>query len=192
MQPLENRLTTEYTTACRALGMSNKEASEMAQSILAEAKQEVVRRGWNTQPTNLGNHFLQREASDPGTHAALEKLSNQGVRNEDIRWWWNMAPLERVMIEKVDERNRGAAYIAFRRQGLEPQQAAQRLWRIHPQFGDFKEGAGEDGPLPIELKGRITVFIERHYSRPDVMEKMTDQYSSFNALTRSKIRSGEI
>jgi hypothetical protein len=108
---LETRLINEYVMAFRACGKGAHESKTMASEMLTRAKQEAAQRGWLNQPPNYGDLLLQQEASNPMVHAALETVREDGVRNEDIRWWWNLHPLERVMMEKSDELNRTAAFV---------------------------------------------------------------------------------
>ena len=44
----------------------------------------------------------------------LAKKRAEGVRDEDIRWWWSMHDLERRMMIKVDDISRLALYIKLR------------------------------------------------------------------------------
>lgn len=191
-ESLESRLQREYAAGFQAMGMNSREAANMAQGMLTQAKEEVRRRGWAEQGPNYGDWLLQQESVDANIHAAVEVLHKEGVTDQDIRWWWNMPPLERVMVEKVDELNRSAAFLALLKKGLRPEQAAQRMWQSHPKFGNPQEALSEDRPLPIELKGRIVAFIERHYGAPEVMRQLTEQASSFNALVRSQILLGNL
>jgi len=160
--------------------------------MLARAKQGVSQRGWSAECPNYGDRLLQHESLDPKLHSTLEALRKEGVRNEDIRWWWNMPPLERVMLEMTDEMCRGGSFIALRRQGFNAEESARKLWQVHPKFGKPEEGEGEDRPIPIELKGRIIAFMERQYGSPDTMRVKMERMSSFNALVREEIRQGTL
>lgn len=146
----------------------------MARDMVTQAKQEVAQRGWSDHPPNFGDLLLQQESSNAKIHATLEALRAEGVRDDDIRWWWNMNPLERVMIEKADELNRTTAFVEALKEGLDGEQAAEKVFGIHPRFGNPNEGDGDDRPIPIELKGRIVEFIERHYDTPGLMRKKTE------------------
>lgn len=188
----EAQLVEQYAMGFQASGHSPHEAETMARNMVAQAKQEVAQRGWSNQPPNYGDLLLQQESSNASIHAALEAIRAEGVRDEDIRWWWNMSPLERVMIQKADELNRTAGFIEALKQGLDGEQAAKRVFAFHPKFGDVADGEGDDRPIPIELKRRIVEFTERHYNSPDLMRRKTEQATSFNALIRAEIRAGTL
>ncbi len=96
------------------------------------------------------------------------------------------------MMEYSDELNRSTAFVAFREQGLGAEEAAAEVWRIHPKSGTPTSEGNDDRPLPIELKGRIIQFIEKHFDVPERMRALTSQFSSFNALVRAKMREGLI
>jgi hypothetical protein len=192
-ESVESRLVGEMAASFQVMmGSSAAEASEKAREMLAQAKQEVSRRGWSAQCPNYGDWLLQQETLNPKLRSMLEALRKEGVRNEDIRSWWNAPALERVVIELSDEMLRGASFIGHMRKGLNPQQAAEQMWKVHPKFGDPEQGQGEDRPIPIELKDRIIAFMERQYSRPDLMREKMDRMSSFNALVREEIRKGTL
>jgi hypothetical protein len=164
--------------------MGPKQANEMLES----AKLEVIRRGLDKEPPNLGDQLLKREAVDPKLRIALEELRKEGVRDDDIRWWWNLPPLERLLIERTDEMMRASSFIAFLRQGKEPAQAAKAAFQAHAKFGNPQEGRDDDRPLPIELKRRIWAYTEKHYAKPDELRLKMQQSSSFNALLRAEMR----
>lgn len=189
---LEAQLLQTYTMIFRGMGMEGSQATDTAQTMISQAAQEVIQRGWNHQPPNLGDWLLQHERTDQNIHRDLEALRREGVRDQDVRWYWNLPPLERVMLEKADEMSRVALYIASIKQGSNADQAGDLVWKVHPKFGNPAEGHDDDRPLPIELKARINSFIERHSASPLVMRAKTDKASSFNALIRSEIRAGSV
>ena len=142
---LENRLINEYAAGMRASGISQREAHTMAQEMLASAKQEVSQRGLGNLPTNYGDWLLQHEPTDSKVQAVLQALRDDGVRDEDVRWWWNMSALERVMIEKSDELNRTAAFMEALRQGLDGEGAAKKVCNCLPPSSLVTAGAGAGG-----------------------------------------------
>lgn len=188
----EKRLLEAYTAEFRATGFTEAEARDAASAMLSQAKADLAKRGPTNEPHNAGDWLLQQERTDPQVSNVLECLREEGVTNADILWWWNQPPLERAMLQKMDEFNRTAAFIAFRESGYDAAQAAERMWKSHPRFGKPTDGEGDDRPLPIELKARIVAFIESYYARPDEMKKLVDASSSFNAIVRAAIRRGAL
>jgi hypothetical protein len=132
--------------------------------------------------------MLQKEHSNPDLKRKLDRLRACGVRDSDIRWWWDLPPLERVLLERADLLNRMQLFLTVLQQGGTPDEAGRAMWHAHPRFDELNEQEGEDGPLPIELKYRIVEFMERH---PDQCRAHArDQSRTFNAFVRAKIREG--
>jgi len=186
----EARLVNERIMELRATGYGQEEATSKVREMVTRAAEIVVERGLSNQPANYGDLLLQQEASNPKIHLALETIRAEGVRDEDIRWWWNKSALERVMIEQDDEINRTSAFYELLRDGFDGEQAAKKLFAIHPKFGTPAEGDGDDGPIPIELKRRIVEFTERYSDTPELLRQKAEQATSFNALIRAEIRAG--
>jgi hypothetical protein len=113
-------------------------------------------------------------------------VRSEGVVDDDIRVWWNLHPLERIMSHHFDNVNRMAAFISLLREGLDSPEAARRTKQIHAVYGDPSESTDADRPLPIELKPRVTEYIEKHYASPADLRAKITRFSSFNALVRSE------
>lgn len=190
--PFEMRLVNEYAQAFQSLGISAAEARKNASEMVADARQEVERRGWSGHGTSYGDIVLRQEPQNRELHEWLAALRADGVRDADIRWWWNMHPLERVMIEKSDELNRTSAFLTCLKQGLDADAATKKVFQAHAKFGDPREGTGDDRPLPTELKNRILDFLERQYMNPWSWRARMDASSSFNAIVRAEIRAGNL
>lgn len=188
----ESQLLRQYATGFEAQGLNPHDAAEASKGMLKNAKAEVVSRGWSTQPEKYGDVLLSQEATNPQVQISLQRIREEGVRDEDFRWWWNMSPLERVLMEKADELNRITLFSFLRSKGHDAKESAKKVFSLHPMFGDPLDGEGEDRPLPIELKLRIIQYLERHYASPDAMRQNCERSTSFNALVREEIRNGRI
>lgn len=191
VESLEERMVREYTEAF-ALTESRAGAAEYARKFVDEAMNEVNRRGMANEPANYGIVLLQLAPSKPALHAKIKQIENEGVRIEDFLWWWNMPALERVLIEKTDGLNRQEGFYAAVLQGISPEDAAIRMWKVHARYGDCASEEGEDRPLPIELKQRVLSFTEKLQTSPAEYRKLIEQFSTFNALVRAAMRQGQV
>jgi hypothetical protein len=188
MVQLETRLLNEYSMSFQQMGMSPTDAMATTQLLLKKAKEKVQERGWSNRPPNEGDSILQQTPP----HPLLGVIRQDGVRDEEVRWWWNMPPLERLMIEQCDEFMRMAAFTDLMKRGYNADEAAKRVFRAHALFGDPRQAVGEDRPLPIELKGRTVQFMEWGRAAPDQYRALLEQATSFNAIIRALIRAGKL
>jgi len=193
--PYENRLLLEYTDAFCALGFGQKDAKHEATQLLSDAKKKAHQlKDTIANLPNLGDDLLRREPQNPEIQEEFDLIRSDGVRDEDIRWWWNQPLLERGLIELADEIIRTAAFIAFLKQGFEPDDAATKVKKAHAiwaiKLTDLTGSGDEDRPIRYELKRRIQVFLES--TPPNVLQADFDRSTSFNALVREKIREGKL
>ena len=190
--PDEERLFQQMVAMHQSMGASRGEAKEMAADMLQRAKQQIIADGSATQPPNAGDVALERAKTDERMKAEFQKLYDEGVTNDDIRWWWNMSALERALIQETDKIGRTASWLRWIESGLTPDEATERTNRIHPRFGVPASEEGPGRPLPVELKLRITDFCERWQKKPVAFKEKIDKYANFNALVRAAIRNGKL
>jgi len=147
-------------------------------------------------PENYGHLLLEKEASDEKIRAMLERKRREGVRNEDILWWWNMHDLERRMMLKVDEQRRTTEYLRYRQAGLSKDEAGAQVRKFYPSYGnpdDMTQADPEDTHLPPELKRRIDRYVEMRSERDQgEFRKELELSSTFNAMVRKEIRKGNL
>lgn len=178
------------------MGISASEARRTARDMIRDAKEELKRSGAADTPQDYGDQLLQRESTDPSVKEQLAGKRQEGVTDSDIRWWWNLPAIERVLIEKVDGLQRYAICLKGSGEGQTPEQAAAALRKHHPMYGDpadTSQATGDDRPLPYELKDRVDRYIhKRLQDDPVAYKKDLARSSTFNALIRKGIRSGQI
>ncbi|OJI07302.1 hypothetical protein BK005_01905 [bacterium CG10_37_50] len=165
---------------------------EIAQSLLDTA---IELDKQNKMPPMAGDLIIEKAKTDEKAHASLEKKRKEGVRDEDIRAWWNLHGVERMMMLKVDEMSKTTLYLALLEQGKPVEEALNMVAKHHPVFGnpeDTSHGEGDDRPLPEELKDRINIFVEKQGLGNPEYKKKVDSFSTFNALVRHEIRNGNI
>jgi len=179
------------------MGMAPSQAKSTFHDLYKQAEEEAKKEGSLNLPLNLGDILLEKELSDKKTKSMLSKRRNEGVRDEDIRWWMNRHELDRKMMMKVDDIHKFAMYRQLREEEhLSEEEALKEVKKYFPVFGDPDDtstSAGDDRPLPFELKDRINIYIEkRSQSDPERYKEEIEKSSSFNALIRNEINKGNI
>jgi hypothetical protein len=195
---IEKQLEEKYVPMLQTmLGMSLPQAVYFFNTLLQQAKREAQKEGTLDLPLNFGDILLKKEATDEKIRSILAKKRKEGVKDEDIRWWWNMHDLERRMMLKIDDIFRLALFAKLvEEDGLTKEEAAKRVRKLFPIFGDPDDtthSSGDDRPLPYELKDRINNYtMKRSMLDPERYKKEIEESSSFNALIRKEIRKGNL
>ncbi|MDP1808210.1 MAG: hypothetical protein Q8L35_01585 [Actinomycetota bacterium] len=177
--------------------MSASEAESMFNDLLRDIKNESLSEGTSNLPANYGDVLLQKEVNDEETRLILSKKRTEGVRDEDIRSWWNMHDLERRMAIKVDDFYRMCFGIEeFKQSTGDLDEIAARIRKIFPIYGDPDDTSnttGADTPLPYELKDRINKYIEKTMqTNAEKSKKEIKASSTYNAFVRKEIAKGNI
>jgi len=177
-------------------GMTLNEARKAVRDLIQQAKEEAEKEGTSDIPQDYGDTLIDTEQNTQAIKTMLEKRRKEGVRDEDIRWWWNMHDLERRFLDKDDELSRVALFIHNIQEGRSSEEAAALVKKYFPIFGDPDDAStssGDDRPLPYELKDRINIYIQ-HRATEDSgkYKKDIERSSSFNALVRKEIKSGRL
>lgn len=179
------------------MGISSSQAKGIFRDMLKQAKEESLKEGTSNLPQNFGDILLEKESTDEKIKPMLAKKRNEGVRDEDIRWWGNMHDLSRRMMVMIDDWSKVAVFMKLReKDGLSEDEAGKRVGKSFPIFGDpedISHTTGEDRPLPYELKDRINVFIEKKsQTDPEKFKKEIEESSTFNALIRKEVKKGNV
>lgn len=177
-------------------GMSLSEARDTVRIMLKDAKKDSEKEGTSHLPQNFGDILLEKESTDDSIKSMLTKLRREGVRDGDIRFWWNQHDLERRMMQQEDFMSRFSLFIKLRDEGLSPKEAANGVAKSFPIFGDPDDttlGSGDDRPLPYELKDRINIWIQkRHRMDTEQFKKAIEYSTSVNSLIRKEIKKGNL
>jgi hypothetical protein len=193
---IEKQIEKLYVQMYRMRGFSLWEARNTVRTMLEQAKKDAKKEGTESLPQNFGDILLEREATDEKIKSMLAKLRKDGVTDKDIKLWWNMQDLERRMIQQEDFMSRFALFLKLRKDGLDPEEAAKRVAKRFPIFGDPDDttlGNGENRPLPYELKDRINVYIQKRGEiDPEEFKKAIEYSTSVNSLLRKATRRGKI
>ena len=196
----ERELIESHAFVFEKMGFSMTEAKEMASNMVVKAKEESLNDGTANFPADFGDYLLRVESTDINAKKMLEKKRMEGATNEDVRWWYNMHYLERRMMIEFDDFMRFSFWNNLvNNYGLSKDEAMDELRKTHAMFGDPEDTthtAGEDRPLPFELKERVNIFLEKTaISPPSDVEKYRKEFresSSFNAFVRKQIKIGNL
>jgi hypothetical protein len=158
---IEQGLIQSETQLFLSRGLPAGKAREAAVAIVDKAIVAAKARGrYGTAP--LGEWMLSNPACAPYFAWARQYY---GVRDEDIREWWNLDEVERGVVEQDDAMAHMAGFLNAMTQGLSPEQAAAKVWHALP-YCDFDFGRQADDKnraplLPAELKPRIVAYTEK-------------------------------
>jgi hypothetical protein len=164
--------------------------------LLEQARHEASDLGTSKLPEGYGSLLLSKEEEDGKIRSMLASRRHEGVKNEDIVWWWNMHDLERRMMLKVDEQRRTTQYLRYRQAGLSKDEAGERIRTYYPTYGDPDDlpmTSPEDNHLPPELKRRIDRYIQKRLEIDgDGLRAEMEASTTFNALVRKEIKNGKL
>ena len=88
---IEGQIERKYVPTLIELGLSEKEASE-------EISRFAQKTDWTQAVPNRGDHLLELAKRDESCRAAIEKRKSYGIRDDDIRSWFNTHPFEQICL----------------------------------------------------------------------------------------------
>ena len=207
---IEKAMLDMYSQMLSMRGISSSEAKKLTEDMLDQAIEKSKKDGTYNLPQNLGDIIFGDAETDNPTikkiaesiHQKLPQKREEGVRDEDVRWWWNLNDIERRMMLKQDDAARMTLILHQLENSTESSKekafdaAAIQVRKFHPIYGDPKDTThtrGEDRPLPYELKDRINIYIEKRAKEGSGNYKAEiEQSTTFNALVRKEIRAGKL
>ena len=203
-QSIESELVAFYSQAFAAIGFPNHGAKEASRELVDRAIQKY--QNDSTRGTVPGQHsgdiLLKLETTHDEVSQRFSVRRQDGVTDDDIRFWWDLHPLDRGARIEFDQFCRSSFYISCRKKGMNEDQAGLEVWKAFPMYryvDDTQEArahmglSDEDRPLPFELKDRVNRYLERAGLRsPEAFKRKANQYTSFNALVRAEIRANRL
>lgn len=183
------------------ISMSKKMAEELLDIAIKESKEE------NTYclPSGMLGDVILSDFEDNSVigdfvnhvRKTLPIKRKDGVRDEDIQWWWNLDDISRRMIRDIDAIGKLTNFISDRKDSkLSVKKSGENSRKYNPIYGDPKDlsfSKGDDRPLPWELKDRINIYIENEIEKGiDKLRGKVGKSTSFNSLIRKEIRNGKI
>jgi hypothetical protein len=204
---VEEKLKEYYISMFVRSGQPLSEAQRRFTQLFHKIKQEAQKEGTIDLPLNWGDVLLQDEPTEPKVKAWLAPKRSDGVKDVDIRKWWNMHDLERRMMLKLDEDERVAMIISFidknrpaagfdtpEEKNAILAKALEHSTKFFPVWtttAGTKDDLSDDRPLPHELRSRVIDYMNRRQSDPKFTQDL-EQSTSFNALVRREIRQGRL
>lgn len=87
---LEKELEELYISSfIKTLGITEDEAKSVVKELISKAKDIVMQTGEDKFPPNMAELIINDARMKP----AYERRTKEGVKDEDIKWWWGMQPL---------------------------------------------------------------------------------------------------
>ena len=206
-QEIEKGVLEQYSQMFTVMGLPG--AKETAKRLLDRAIEKSKKEETYDLPSNFGNIILREEKTDdPVVEKFAEEIRKtlspkrvEGVRDEDIRWWWNLNDVERSIMVGVDEFHCTALFLKECDEGKTTDEANEIVWKFHPKYTYGYRGETKDMPqqikdifpLPIELKDRINIYIaKKTKTNSEKYKKDIKSSPTFNALVRKEIKAGNI
>jgi hypothetical protein len=136
------------------------------------------------------------EPAGPSDAYVAHVLTEEGVTDIDVRWYWSLGPHVHAFFKMLDNLDHLALF-SHLQSTQSPADAATQVRRSHPYYGDPRSpalaGQGhEDRLIPWELRDRVDVYLQRR--SVDVDSLLSDRAASttFNALVRDEIAAGRL
>ena len=189
---IEEKLLETYSNFFADMGILD--SRKMTEDILDQVVENSKKEGhYNLK--NVGDTLLEKEKSSGQINPNFESKRKEGVKDEDIRWWFNLNDVERRMMLKIDEFHKMSLFAKEKESGKTDNEADAVVRKYHPLYGDLRDethGSGDKRPLPLELKDRINIYIEKQGTDNSEFKKKIESSSTFNALIRKEIREGNL
>ncbi len=169
-----------------------RQAKEIVENIIKQAQENLSTNGYV--PKNYGDYLLKNESTDDWIKDFLAKKRAEGVRNEDIRWLWNMDNLEREMLGEWDQYNIAVMYSKFiEEDGLSKEEALKRVKKARPIYGTGLPEEKNKDMLPFELRNRVSNYtVKRGMIDPEQLKKEMNDAITCNDFIRQEIKKGNI
>ena len=203
---IEKAMLDMYSQMLSVRGIPSSEAKKLTKDMLDQAIEQSKKEGTYDFPQNLGDIILGETDTDNLTikkvaesiRQKLPRKKEEGVRDEDVRWWWNLNDVERRMMLAQDLAAKSTGMLAALEKGIatSPDEAIAIVIKIHPVYGnpdDTTHSSGDDRPMPYELKDRVNIYIQKRAGKnSEEYKKDMESSSSFNALIRKEMRAGKL
>jgi hypothetical protein len=191
------RLEPAYMGIFCAMGIPKSEAKVMFDGLFERASQ--ISKQKNLADVDA-EKLLAVARERPVIAAELEWKRDEGVREEDFRWWWNTPDVERQVMLQSHEHFRLTQFVTLRESGVSVEEAAHRVRVCHPIFVEFSfwdntSPRDQHSSLPVELTERVLKHSENHRAidpSGEAWRRVCTQAGSANAAIREEIRTAKL
>jgi len=176
------------------IGLSEVEAKAKSLEMYNEAKRRMKELNQKNLPPNYGEVVLKNEQSHPGFMNFNIKRKD-GVTDEDIKRYWNVPAIERFVISEIDRFLRESTYEKYIEKGINSKEVKDAIKKVFPIYNEPKKDDNlkdTDRPLPNEIKRRVDTWVQKNHDYPEIIQREIVNFSSMNALIRSKVSAGKI
>lgn len=188
---VDRELLKVYADRLSRRGIDYWQAHSHAENIVCESITRAKRSGrYDSGP--LGIKVL---ASKDGELAdRCDRIRKEcGVRDEDIRWWWDLDEVQRIACRMEDEQHHARMLLDAIRSGMDSQAAMAECRRLMPHY-DYGDGYSPCGLMqeiliPVELLKRIERGLDSGVLAPG---PAPDDYSSYNEFVMDQVRAGVV
>jgi len=192
---LEKELIDTYTKDFQNKldNCSYSQARKLAKEMVESARQQSENNG--TSHVNY-DVYMKAVGSTPLGEKRISAKRDDGVTQEDLEIWWNTPDIVRLVMERDTMSTRMSLFELKYSQGYSDVEAAKAIHKALPLFGDpldEEHATGDDRPLPPELQYRVIRWRGKKIDVGDLDSiEAGDEYTTYNAFVRDKIREGEI
>lgn len=200
----ELHLTNQAAAGLVATGMPPAEAKRAAKDLVAKCKTRLKNMGILGATARV-DQMLAAEKAGTLPPAAITRFAwarKHSATDQDLRFFWELSWLERLLDEELHQVVRMAAAMSFMEQdkALSPGgnlsdamgRASIRMRASMALFGEPEEPSEwpeADRYLPWELRHRVSAWTGRITAEQRAEAK---SYSSFNAFVRACIAAGKV
>lgn len=191
---IERELSDIYVSMlCTVAGSSPTDAEQTVSDAIAMCKQQGAAEGTANLPGDFGDRIIEAaREGEPKSKRIVEKARAEGATDDDIREWWNLPDLSRRMVLWSEDTWRYCAFShALEKDGLSAEDAAARVHKMFPIYGDPEDSSklsGEDRPLPHELRSRVDSYKQGNGAAS--IAHQVESFSSYNAFVRFAVKRG--
>ena len=195
---IEREVRNIYTQMlCNFCGYTSTQAEQAMSEAIATCKQQGKSEGTADLPKDYGNLLVvAARMGEPKSQRIVERARREGATDDDIKEWWNLPDLCRRMVLWSENTFRYAAFLHAVDEdglGLSDESAAARVHKMFPFYGDPEDTsklAGDNRPLPHELRGRVDMYKQAHDAQ--YVADQVKNFPSYNAFVRHAIQRGLI
>jgi hypothetical protein len=185
-------------------GFPEIEAKKMAEESVKISIKESKKNDTYNLPNNLGNIFLGEVRNDDYKIGILltefkkrhKWLMADGVKDADIKWWWNLNDVERRLILFDDEAQGLSVFITLLKRGETAENAGIERSKTLPWYEDPSEKYDQNNihrPIPNELHDRVNNYVMRRMkSDHEKFKKDIEESKTLNGLIRNEIKNGNL
>ena len=192
--PVERALIEQETASNMAmLGQSQQEARQAAEALVQQAIALAKESGMYGRGP-MGEAMLAETEGFWATYLN-EIRTLDGVRDDDIRKWWDLDEVERMMVGISDELAQTATWIAAKRQGLSDDEATLRCRQTLAYYGRPGQMTSRFRGLrllPFELKDRVMAWLETNAGSITPDRLPWAGYETLNHWVRDMVARGEL